>query len=396
MKSRPHVSGFFKQFPDEKACEDFIIHTRWPRGICCPVCGSYTVYRLENQKRFKCGHCKKQFTVRAHSVLAESKVTLQQWLLAAWLLATRRKGLSGARLAETLGVTQKTGWFLARRIREASPLTERVNASFIHAVKMLLHAPEALPEKVVTPSLEKWTGKIHCMDCIQLMEELPEESISVIVTSPPYNLRNSTGNGLKPGLYGKWPRAALQNGYTDHSDDMPYPEYVAWQRKCLDAMMRVLRPDGAIFYNHKWRVQNGLLQDRREIIEGFPVRQIIIWQRKGGINFSSGFFLPTYEVIYLIAKPEFRLAPKANAQGGVWHMPHARDNAHPAPFPVELAQRCISATAVGVVLDPFMGSGTTAIAAEMVNREWIGAEHSREYCKMAEDRIKKHQERKRA
>jgi modification methylase len=67
-------------------------------------------------------------------------------------------------------------------------------------------------------------------------------------------------------------------------------------------MMRLLTDDGAIFYNHKWRVQDGLLQDRNDIVSGFPVRQIIIWHRNGGINFNKGYFLPTYEVIYLIAK----------------------------------------------------------------------------------------------
>ncbi|AZF89939.1 DNA modification methylase [Methanosarcina virus MetMV] len=190
---------------------------------------------------------------------------------------------------------------------------------------------------------------------------------------------------------GKWANAALRNGYTDHSDDMPYPEYVEWQRNCLTAMMRILRPDGAIFYNHKWRVQNGLLQDRAEIVDGFPVRQIIIWRRKGGINFNPGYFLPTYEVIYLIAKPDFKLAPKANCQGDVWDIPQARDNKHPAPFPIELAQRCIAATNEGVIFDPFMGSGTTALAAEILNREWIGAEHSSQYCTMAQERIKNYQ-----
>ena len=137
-----------------------------------------------------------------------------------------------------------------------------------------------------------------------------------------------------------------------------------------------------------------MLQDRAEIVAGFPVRQIIIWKRKGGINFNPGYFLPTYEVIYLIAKPNFKLAPKANAQGDVWEIPQARDNKHPAPFPIELAQRCISATIEGVVFDPFMGSGTTAIAAEVLNREWIGAEISPNYCKMAEKRLQDYERTK--
>jgi len=168
---------------------------------------------------------------------------------------------------------------------------------------------------------------------------------------------------------------------------MPYDEYVAWQRRCLESMMRVLADDGAIFYNHKWRVQGGLLQDRREIIDGFPVRQVIVWRRSGGINFNPGYFLPTYEVIYLICKPEFRLAPKASALTDLWEIRQERANPHPAPFPVELAERCIESTTAQVVLDPFMGSGTTAVAAQRLGRRWIGIDISDEYCRMADGRL---------
>ena len=152
--------------------------------------------------------------------------------------------------------------------------------------------------------------------------------------------------------------------------------------------MRVLSEDGAIFYNHKWRVQGGLLQDRADIVDGFPVRQIIIWQRNGGINFNPGYFLPTYEVIYLIAKPKFRLAPKANAQGDVWRIPQETKNPHPAPFPLALAQKCVDSTEAKVVLDPFLGSGTTAIAAQLAGRDWIGIDKSLAYCELARRRIR--------
>ena len=235
--------------------------------------------------------------------------------------------------------------------------------------------------------MNKWCGIVHHGDCVELMDKMSAGSIDLIVTSPPYNIRNSTGNGLKDGRGGKWKNAALIKGYAAHEDAMPHTEYVAWQRKCLTAMMRVLREDGAIFYNHKWRVQAGLLQDRSDIVAGFPVRQIIIWQREGGFNFNPGYFLPTYEVIYLICKPEFKLAPKGNAVGDVWRIPQESNNPHPAPFPVELAQRCINATTAQIVLDPFMGSGTTAIAAESCKRQWIGIDNSKEYCKLAKERI---------
>ena len=134
--------------------------------------------------------------------------------------------------------------------------------------------------------------------------------------------------------------------------------------------------------------QNGLLQDRADIVNGFPVRQIIIWQRTGGFNHNPGYFLPTYEVVYMIAKPNFMLAPKSGGIGDVWRIQPARGNHHPAPFPVELANRCIQSTTADVVLDPFMGSGTTAVAAEYCGREWIGIELSEKYCEMARSRIR--------
>jgi len=229
--------------------------------------------------------------------------------------------------------------------------------------------------------------QVHNVDCLDLMATLPSESIDLFVTSPPYNIKNSTGNGLKDGRGGKWSRAALINGYDSTADNLPYEEYVKWQRSALGEMMRLLTPTGAIFYNHKWRVQGGLLQDRSEIVDGFPVRQIIIWRRKGGINFNRGYFLPTYEVIYLIAKPAFRLREQASSLGDVWEISQERNNPHPAPFPVELARRCIASTDADIVMDPFIGSGTVAIAAEELGRRWIGCELSEEYCSMTAKRI---------
>ncbi len=229
--------------------------------------------------------------------------------------------------------------------------------------------------------------KMICGDCIQVMRKMPDKSIDLVVTSPPYNLKNSTGNGMKDGRGGKWSGAALMNGYSHHHDAMPHDEYAKWQRECLTEMFRVITDDGAIFYNHKWRVQAGLLQDRQDIVSGFPVRQIIIWKRKGGFNFNAGYFLPTYEVIYLIAKPEFKLVPKANAFGDVWEFTQEMNNPHPAAFPAALIDRIISSTTAQIILDPFMGSGTTAVAAKELRRHFIGIDISPDYCQMAEERI---------
>lgn len=237
---------------------------------------------------------------------------------------------------------------------------------------------------------KKFLNKIVCGNTVDVMKEMTDESVDLIITSPPYNLKNSTGNGMKDGRGGKWANAALQSGYSHYDDNMPHDEYVEWQRNCLTEMLRLIPEDGAIFYNHKWRVQGGLLQDRQDIVQGFPVRQILIWRRKGGLNFNPGYFLPTYEVIYVIAKPKFRLVEKANAHGDIWEFTQDMKNPHPAPFPVDLIDRIVGSTNAKIVLDPFMGSGTTAISAINHKRYYIGIDISPEYCTMAESRIKKH------
>ena len=235
--------------------------------------------------------------------------------------------------------------------------------------------------------IQTYLDTIICGDTITELQKMPTGSIDLVITSPPYNLRNSTGNGMKNSKGGKWRNAALINGYENYNDNIPHEEYVSWQRACLTEMMRLLTDDGAIFYNHKWRVQGGLIQDRSDIVLDFPVRQIIIWKRKGGINFNPGYFLPTYEVIYLIAKKKFRLSPKSNAVGDVWEFTQETKNNHPAPFPIALIERIISSTTAKIILDPFMGSGTTALAAKKLGRNYIGIDISKEYCKMAEQRL---------
>jgi modification methylase len=234
---------------------------------------------------------------------------------------------------------------------------------------------------------EKYINKIINSDSLTVMREMPDNCLDLVVTSPPYNLKNSTGNGMKDGRGGKWASAALVNGYSHYDDNMPHDEYAEWQHNCLKEMFRLIKDDGAIFYNHKWRVQDGLLQDRQDIIRDLPVRQIIIWKRKGGINFNPGYFLPTYEVIYLIPKPNFKLAAKANAFGDVWEFKQEMKNEHPAPFPVALIDRIVSSTNAQTILDPFMGSGTTAVVAMWHKRNYIGIELSPDYCELAEQRI---------
>lgn len=231
---------------------------------------------------------------------------------------------------------------------------------------------------------------VHHCRAEALLSAIDSQSVDLIVTSPPYNLKNTTGGGIPKNAVGKWGDVDLADGYDAHGDNMLHEDYVYWQRLVLQQCMRVLKPTGAIFYNHKWRVQAGMLQDRTDILEGFPVRQIIIWERSGGVNFTDTFFLPTYEVIYLIAKPDYRLAPKASSLKDIWRFPQDEKNDHPAPFPLALPYRCIHASKLpecAVVVDPFLGSGTTALAAQQLGHDWIGCDTSLVYVNQSRGRL---------
>lgn len=237
---------------------------------------------------------------------------------------------------------------------------------------------------------------IYNTDVLVGLGALGDETIDVIFTSPPYNLKNSTGGGMKNGKGGKWEGNALELGaYDEYDDNIPQDQYISWMRKVITECFRVLKPTGALFFNHKFRVQGGLIQDHTEMLEGFNVRQVIIWQRSGGINFNKGYFLPTYEVIYLMpktarGKDSFQLVPKANAHGDVWTIHQERNNPHPAPWPLELPRRVLSSSLPAgrpVALDPFAGSGGLAVAAEELGWDSISIEQSSQYCDMIKGRL---------
>lgn len=220
-------------------------------------------------------------------------------------------------------------------------------------------------------------------DVLTALRAIPDGLFRGVVTSPPYNL-----GGIRGVEGSKWRTPGLDGGYDGHADDMPHGEYVAWQRAVLDECMRVTAPDGAIFYVHKPRIREGLLHEHHDILNGYPLRQKVIWARAGGHNFAPTHFVPTYEVVHLIAKPDFRLSPGANSLKDVWAITQdGCENEHPAPFPVEVAANCIQGLGTGPVLDPFMGSGTTALAAREAGIDWLGIEHARKYNDMATARL---------
>jgi site-specific DNA-methyltransferase (adenine-specific) len=218
---------------------------------------------------------------------------------------------------------------------------------------------------------DDWVTIYHG-DCREI---LPSVSAGIAVTSPPFN------KGKMSGGY-------VMDNYLSHADDMPHEKYVAWQREVISLLWSAV--DGAIFYNHKPQIRGGVAVLPTELIpEEVVLRQIIIWDRGGGVNYSPGHFCPCYEWIMLLCHQSFALKDRpASAIGDVWRIPPADVKmAHPCPFPELLARRAIEPTTAQAVLDPFMGSGTTLRAAKDLSRKAIGIEIEEKYCEIAANRM---------
>lgn len=115
-------------FANENEAREFLEKQRWPNGPACPRCDSKEVYTLKGREGsknpvprgvYKCAKCRDKFTVRIGTVLEESKVPICKWLMAFHLMTSSKKGVSSHQIARECGITQKSAWFLAHRVREA-------------------------------------------------------------------------------------------------------------------------------------------------------------------------------------------------------------------------------------------------------------------------------------
>lgn len=109
-------------FTDEAKAVAHIEASRWPDGVNCPFCGSVNVHRmggLTQAGMFLCNDCRDKFTVRTKTVFERSHIPLHKWLLALHLMSASKKGVSAHQLHRMLGITYKSAWFMAHRIREA-------------------------------------------------------------------------------------------------------------------------------------------------------------------------------------------------------------------------------------------------------------------------------------
>lgn len=219
------------------------------------------------------------------------------------------------------------------------------------------------------------------------LQFLAEESVDVIITSPPYNL----GQEKWPmGGNGRTPREAGV-GYSEHEDNMPETDYQAWQIQCLKELYRITKPGGSLFYNHKVRQRDGEIIHPVVWIQGttkWSLRQEIIWDRVSTHNHSATLFWPQDERIYWMTKGKPNLGEQHIGMPSVWKEfgPIPKPNGgHPAPFTPALPRMILKAVGKpgDVILDPFGGGMTTCVVASALGYKSIGVDVAEDYVKQA-------------
>ena len=113
------LTDFTDHFRDEETCVKHFTAIRFANGAYCPYCNHAEVYSFKDGKRYRCKSCKQDFTIKTGTLFGESKLPIRKWFIAIYLLSHMSKGMSSVQLAKHVGVTQKTAWFMAHRIRGA-------------------------------------------------------------------------------------------------------------------------------------------------------------------------------------------------------------------------------------------------------------------------------------
>ncbi len=122
METPQTLQQAIQYFSDEQICIDAVAMMRWPDGPRCPDClgeNAKNPYYIKTQKRWKCRYCRRQFSVKVGTIFEDSPIALQKWLPALWMLVSCKNGISSWELHRSLGVSQKTAWFMLHRLRTA-------------------------------------------------------------------------------------------------------------------------------------------------------------------------------------------------------------------------------------------------------------------------------------
>ena len=231
-------------------------------------------------------------------------------------------------------------------------------------------------------------NKLIRQDVLPALCALPADCADVGVTSPPYNKQENKKGWLVTNVK-----------YDGARDKMSEADYQAEQIAVLNDLHRIIKPGGSFFYNHKIRWERGeFLHPLAWLGQSkWHIRQEIIWDRALAANIRGWRFWQVEERIYWLYKPQndnkigAELQSRHAKMTSIWRFPPARDNPHPAPFPLTLPLRAIYAVmdrSCGVVIDPYCGSGTTLVAAKLMGHDYIGVDISPAYIKMAKARLR--------
>jgi len=235
-------------------------------------------------------------------------------------------------------------------------------------------------------------NKVICGDCLEVMRGMDDNSVDLVVTSPPYN-KNGFRNGKKDterssGKYKRWDGAKID--YDIFDDNMEENEYKNWQIQVLNEIYRILKDSGSLFWNHKVRrfenkADHPLIWASKSKLKFY---QQIIWDRGGGCDQNINYCTPTTELILWFVKNKPQVFKNKIYLTEIWRMNFDISN-HPAPFPKSLVERCLllASKENDTILDPFLGSGTTCVAAKELGRRYIGIEISQKYVDIANRRL---------
>ena len=238
---------------------------------------------------------------------------------------------------------------------------------------------------------EKYKNKLLHGDTLSILREMPNEIIDVGITSPPYNKQEKNNGGLVKKVI-----------YSDYKDKLPEIEYQKRQVEVLDEIYRITKKGGSFFYNHKTRWVDGEMFHPMDWLRKtrWVIKQEIIWDRTIAANIRGWRFWQTEERIYWLYKPigenkkGKELQSKDAKMTSIWRAVPENHNPHPAPFPLWLPTRIILSILAGkrsgLVLDPYVGSGTTTLSAKILGFDYVGIDVSNEYLKYAKERMKKY------
>jgi len=236
--------------------------------------------------------------------------------------------------------------------------------------------------------MEKYINKIIQGDTFDILKKIDDDFIDLGITSPPYNKGEKHKGWLVKNVK-----------YNIANDNIPEEVYQEQQIQVLNEIFRVTKSGGSFFYNHKIRWTKGKMLHPIEWLQKtkWTIRQEIIWDRMIAANIRGWRFWQIDERIYWLYKPVDgnkigkELKSRHALLTSIWRFPPERKNSHPAPFPLLLPTRIIYSILddkKGIVLDPYVGSGTTCLAAKLLGLNYLGIDVSREYVRDAENRLK--------